>query len=126
MLIRSEAKCEPFIANDGCNIIELLHPKHFSDASVATLNFSLAIAEVDVGKETYHHVLAQDEVYYLLTGEGEVYIDSESAQVCSGDAVFIPAGSEQWIKNTGEIVLRFAAIVSPPWTAEGDRLVETI
>jgi len=124
MLIRSEAKCEPFTANDGCNIIELMHPKNLPDSSAAALNFSLAIAEVDIGKETYHHVLAQNEVYYLLAGEGEVHIDGESAAVVSGDAVLIPAGSEQWIRNTGEVVLRFAAIVSPPWTAEGDRLVE--
>ena len=123
MLIRTEAQCTPFVANDGCNIIELLHPNRVPGAGAAGLNFSLAIAEVDVGSETYHHVLDQHEVYYILVGEGEVHIDGESASVVSGDAVLIPAGSEQWIRNIGDVVLRFAAIVSPPWTAEGDRLV---
>lgn len=123
MLIRTEAQCTPFVANDGCNIIELLHPKHLADADATGLNFSLAIAEVEIGKETYHHVLEQDEVYYLLAGKGEVHIDGKSALVSIGDAVLIPSGSEQWIRNIGDVVLRFAAIVSPPWTAEGDRLV---
>ncbi len=123
MLIRTEAQCVPFVANDGCNIIELLHPNRLPEAEAAGLSFSLAIAEVDVGSETYHHVLDQHEVYYILTGHGEVYIDDESASVSTGDAVLIPAGSQQWIRNIGDVVLRFAAIVSPPWAAEGDRLV---
>lgn len=123
MLIRTEAQCAPFVANDGCNIIELLHPKDLVAAGASNLNFSLAIAEVEVGKETYHHVLEQDEVYYLLAGQGEVHIDGEAANVSTGDAVLIPAGSEQWIRNIGDNVLRFAAIVSPPWSADGDRLV---
>ena len=123
MFIRSEADCQSFVANDGCNIIELLHPKHAKESAVGELKFSLAIAEVTVGKETYHHILEQDEVYYLLAGEGEVHIGEDIAQVRQGDAVFIPAGSVQWIQNIGESVLRFAAIVSPPWTVEGDHLV---
>ena len=121
MFIRSEPDCQPFVANDGCNIIELLHPKQAE--VVNNLKFSLAIAEVEVGKETYHHFLEQDEVYYLLAGEGLVYVDAEIARVVQGDAVFIAAGSVQWIRNTGPSVLRFAAIVSPPWTEQGDHLI---
>ncbi|MGR8950226.1 MAG: cupin domain-containing protein [Gammaproteobacteria bacterium] len=121
MYIRSESKCESFVANDGCDLIELIHPKNFGKAQ--TLGFSLAIAEVAVGAETYHHRLDQNEVYYLLSGHGEVHVDAENAAVSSGDAVLIPAGSVQWIRNIGDTTLKFAAIVSPPWTPEGDHLI---
>ena len=123
MYISSEADCQPFIANDGCKIIELLHPKNFDTEADQALNFSLAIAAVQVNEETYHHVLEQHEVYYLLTGIGEMHIDNEVAIVRAGDAVLIPGGSVQWIKNVGDTVLRFAAIVSPPWSAADDHLI---
>ena len=124
MYIRSESGCEAFVANDGCSIIELLHPKHMQFELAAKLDFSLAIAEVGINQQTYCHVLEQHEVYYMLSGEGEMHIDEETAKVSAGDAIFIPAGSTQWIKNLGEGALKFAAIVAPPWTAEGDHLVD--
>lgn len=124
MYIQTEAECSAFIANDGCEIIELLHPRKFPSTIKKRLNFSLAIAEVEVGSETYRHVLEQDEVYYLLAGKGEMHIGEDVAEVSRGAAVLIPGGQVQWIKNIGDEVLRFAAIVSPPWTADGDRRID--
>ena len=124
MFIQSESDCESFIANDGCSIIELLHPKRLDAKLDQPLGFSLAIAEVAVNQETYHHVLAHHEVYYVLSGSGEMHVDDETAVIHAGDAVLIPAGSVQWIKNVGESVLKFAAMVSPPWTAKSDRVVD--
>lgn len=124
MYIRSESGCEAFVANDGCSIIELLHPKHMPTGLGSKLDFSLAVAEVQVNEQTYRHILDQHEVYYMLSGDGEMHIDAETANVKAGDAIFIPAGSTQWIKNVGSVPLRFAAIVAPPWTPEGDHLLE--
>ena len=124
MYIQSESDCESFVANDGCTIIELMHPKRIDLDLKKALSFSLAIAEVAVHEETYRHVLAHHEVYYLLSGVGEMHVDDDTAVLRTGDAVLIPAGSVQWIKNIGDSVLKFAAIVSPPWSADSDRLVE--
>ena len=121
MYIRSESTSESFIANDGCRIVELVHPKHSAD--IEALEFSLAVAEVAVGEETYRHRLEQTEAYYILAGRGEMHIDDEAAVLTDGDAVVIPAGSVQWIRNVGEVTLKFTAIVSPPWSKEGDHLV---
>ncbi len=116
MLVKSTHACAPFTANDGCQIREVLHAKRDS----LSLPYSLAHAEVAVGERTYRHRLHAQEVYYLLAGQGRVHIDDESREVTAGDAVFIPAGSVQWIENTGSSALKFLALVDPPWQAEAD------
>ena len=37
-----------------------------------------------------------------------------------GDVIVIPAEALQWIENIGNEALIFSAIVSPPWTEDGD------
>lgn len=49
--------------------------------------------------------------------------DKEKA-LQQGDVVLIPAGSVQWLENTGEDEIQFMAIVSPPWTEAGDIRLE--
>lgn len=116
MLIKSLRDCPALLANDGCRLFEVLHPQN----DAVDLPFSLAVAEVAPGEASYRHRLAQLEVYYLLAGVGCMHVDDESRRVVAGDAVVIPAGAVQWIENRGDDVLRFVAVVSPPWRADGD------
>jgi mannose-6-phosphate isomerase-like protein (cupin superfamily) len=117
MLVKKPEHCIEFEANDGCLIKELLHP--YKDG--VDLPYSLAIARVAAGKDTYRHRLKQAEVYYILSGSGKMHINTEAQEIHAGEAVMIPPGSVQWIENTGAGELRFAAIVSPPWMAENDQ-----
>ena len=88
------------------------------------LPYSLAYARVEVGKGTLpHQLVAQDEVYTIFRGSGVMHIGQEEAEVSAGDTIHIPAGSSQWIENTGSGELYFSALVSPPWRAEDDLLV---
>lgn len=116
MFIKNQNDCEEFSANDGCRIRELLHPSQ----DPVNLPYSLAIAKVDAGKQSYTHKLMQDEVYYIMQGEGRMHVNDDVRTVSNGDVVYIPAGSPQWIENTGASDLIFAAIVNPPWTKQGD------
>lgn len=116
MLIKSESDCRQFVANDGCRIRELLHPKN----DPIELGFSLAIAEVEPGASTYRHRLGQAEVYYIVAGSGVVHIGGEERAVSRGDAVLIPPNHVQWIQNSSAETLKFAAIVAPPWRSEDD------
>lgn len=120
MLIKSMADCAPYTANDGCQIREVLHPAQDPIA----LPYSLAVAEVVAGAQTYRHRLQQAEVYYVLEGKGLMHIDLEARDVRTGDAIFIPAGALQWIENVGPMNLRFLALVSPPWSAAMDERLE--
>lgn len=120
MLVKSTIDCMPYTAIDGCAIREVLHPHQDS----VVLPYSLAVAEVTGGARTHRHRLQHAEVYYVLEGRGIMHIECETREVCTGDAVFIPAGSIQWIENVATTNLRFVALVSPPWSAAMDARVE--
>ena len=116
MFVKKLVNCNQFTANDSCKIRELLHPKN----DPVELPYSIALATVEQNQRSTPHKLEQDEVYYILQGFGHMHIDDETSIVKTGDIIFIPAFSVQWIENNADIDLNFLAIVSPPWTAEGD------
>jgi mannose-6-phosphate isomerase-like protein (cupin superfamily) len=120
VFVKKISDCEEFIANDGCQIRELMHPEN----DPVELPYSIAIASVEVGKQTYKHRLKQTEVYYVLAGQGCMHIDDETQLVSEGDGILIPAKAVQWIENTGDRPLRFVAIVSPPWPEADDERLE--
>lgn len=116
MFTKSLSECASLIANDGCRVWEILHPRN----DALALPYSFALAEVAAGEHSYRHRLAQTEVYYVLAGSGLMHVDDEARALHAGDAVVIPAGAVQWIENLGAEPLRFIAVVSPPWRAEDD------
>jgi mannose-6-phosphate isomerase-like protein (cupin superfamily) len=120
VFVKKPGDCEEFTAIDGCRLRELLHGKN----DPVDLPYSLALARVEPGRHTRRHRLDRTEVYYLLQGCGRVHIDDEAREVAQGEAVLIPAGSAQWIENTGGGELCFLAVVSPPWSEEGDEPLE--
>ena len=116
MFTKSLADCPPLLAKDGCRIFELLHGKN----DALDLPYSFAVAEVEVGESSYRHRLRQTEIYFILAGRGRMHVDQESQDLTVGAAVVIPAYAEQWIDNIGDELLRFVAVVSPPWRAADD------
>ena len=62
MFVKKTLDCDAFVANDGSTIRELLHSKN----DTVDLPYSLALATVDIGKQTYKHKLEQTEVYLLV------------------------------------------------------------
>ena len=120
MFIKKTSTCDAFIANDGCEIRELLHPRN----DPVDLPYSLALATVDIGQQSYQHKLQQTEVYHILQGHGRLTIDNEKNEVVAGDVIVVPAEAIQCIKNIGNEPLIFTAIVSPPWTEDGDTRIE--
>ncbi len=108
--------CEKIIANDGCYLKELLHPKN----DPVELPYSFSIATVSAGESTYHHYLKQTEVYFILEGKGRLYVGSETTNLIKGSTAIVSRYKEQWLENTGEIDLEFIVIVSPPWCKDDD------
>ena len=122
MLIRDIADHPHERVIDHSLLIELLHPDKVPEAS--GLSCSIAHAIVLPGEATLPHVLKHStELYYILSGSGEMQIGDESAPVRPGQIVFIPPGARQFIRNTGTVDLVFLCIVDPKWQAEDERLV---
>lgn len=120
MLIKSISDVHAFEAGDLTQIQEILHPANDQVA----LTYSLAMASLPVGKASIPHILKTNaEVYIITEGQGEVHIDGNTADMKKGDVVYIPKGAKQHIINTGNDVLKFLCIVSPPWSAEEEEVL---
>jgi mannose-6-phosphate isomerase-like protein (cupin superfamily) len=111
VLIQKLSTCPEFVAGDGTLLRELLHP----DKQSIAVQYSLAHAIVPVGQTSFPHSLTTSEVYYILSGQGEMYIDDEYQKVESGDAIYIPPRAKQFIRNSGTEPLVFICLVDPAW-----------
>ncbi len=118
MLIQKLQNCSEFIAGDGTNLRELLHP----DKQSIALRYSLAHAIVSPGQVSIPHSLKTSEVYYILSGTGEMHIDDEVQAVEPGDAIYIPPDAKQYIANLGTEDLIFICIVDPAWRQQDETI----
>ena len=116
MLVQKLSACAEFIAGDSTYLRELLHP----DKQPLALRYSLAHATLPVGQTSLPHSLKTSEVYYILSGSGEMHIDGETQMVEPGDAVYIPPNARQFIYNCGSEPLVFICIVDPAWRQEDE------
>ena len=98
---------------------ELMHPTH----DKVSIGYSLAHAEVKKLSGFYSHRLSGSELYHILAGEGQMFIDDTSFNVETGDSFVVPPSALQHIKNTGSESLCFLCIVSLFWQ-ESDEIIE--
>ena len=64
----------------------------------------------------YHNHVHDDheEIYYIISGRGEIVIDGETQPIRDGDIVFIGVNQYHQIRNTGEEMLEFFAVGAAP------------
>ncbi|MBW4442940.1 MAG: cupin domain-containing protein [Plectolyngbya sp. WJT66-NPBG17] len=118
MLIQKLNDCEEIIAGDETILRELLHP----DKQEINLRYSLAHAILPVGRTSIPHSLTTSEVYYILSGVGEMSIDNEIRRIEPGDAVYIPPNAKQFLHNSGDEPIVFVCIVDPAWRKEDETI----
>lgn len=106
------------MAGDHTRLREIMHPLH----DQVDIGYSLAHAKVDVGKASLPHQLKGSETYYILDGEGEMYIDDTILKISKDDVFWVPPNASQYIKNTGTIDLVFLCIVEPYWQEEEEEI----
>ncbi|MFA4860168.1 cupin domain-containing protein [Methanoregula sp.] len=122
MIIRDIADCGHERVIDRSLLCELLHPDKVSGAG--SLGCSIAHAIVPPGESTLPHILGRStELYYILSGTGEMHIGFEHGEVHPGQIILIPPGARQYIRNTGPGDLVFLCIVAPKWQADDEVLV---
>ncbi len=67
MLIQKLNACDEFIAGDGTQLRELLHP----DKQSVEVRYSFAHATLPPGQTSALHSLTTSEVYYIISGVGK-------------------------------------------------------
>ena len=75
----------------------------------------LAIATLAPGKVIEAHVDPMEEIYFVVSGSGEMGVDDESQQVGPGDATWLPAGSSHYLINNGDEDLVIIVVASNNW-----------
>jgi mannose-6-phosphate isomerase-like protein (cupin superfamily) len=120
MLVQKLKGCAEFLAGDGTQLRELLHP----EKQPIELRYSLAHATVQIGQTSVLHSLTTSEVYYILSGTGEMHIDDEKQLVETGDTIYIPPNAKQYIYNSGNEPLVFICIVDPAWRKEDEAVYD--
>ncbi len=63
---------------------------------------------------TAHSHARQEQIYYILEGEGLMEIAGERTVVRPQTTIFLPPGVEHAIHNTGTVDLVFLVITTPP------------
>jgi mannose-6-phosphate isomerase-like protein (cupin superfamily) len=115
-------QCDQIVAGDNSRLREILHPARTQGFDG---RYSLAYAEVEVGRSTLkHRLIRASEVYFILRGRGEMHVGTEYAPVGPGDTVVIPPGSVQWITNVGTETLAFLCLVDPAWSVEDEQVLD--
>jgi mannose-6-phosphate isomerase-like protein (cupin superfamily) len=111
VLVKDIRHIERIHAADHTELREILHP----DRDSSEIRYSIAHAVVAAGEASVPHRLTSSEVYYVLSGLGEMHVGDESRSVQAGHAIYVPPNSVQWIENTGASTLAFLCIVDPAW-----------
>ena len=75
----------------------------------------LAIANLAKGKTIESHRDPMEEIYFVLSGEGEMSVDEETRHVRPGDATWIPAGSAHSLTNSSQQDLLILVVASSNW-----------
>ena len=64
------------------------------------------------GQEVGYHLHdGNSEIYYILSGKGVYDDNGEKIDVEEGTVTFTPSGSSHGLKNTGDDVLEFIALI---------------
>lgn len=120
LFTRDTGNCT-FINATGISLCELMHPGRVeNDPGV---NYSIAYVVVDPGEKNLPHRLSNPETYYVLGGNGMIFIDDVPLVLHKGKLVLVPANEIQYIENTGNSSLLLLVIDQPAWKTENEEIV---
>jgi mannose-6-phosphate isomerase-like protein (cupin superfamily) len=72
------------------------------ETNSGSTEISIQVTDVEPNGMQFIHSHIQEQCYYIVSGEGLMFIDEESKKVGEGDAIFIPSNSTHGIKNVGK------------------------
>ena len=76
---------------------------------------TLAVVYINPGEEIVLHHHPEEELYYIISGEGTVTLDDEEHPIGPGTAVYIAGNRVHGQRPTGNEPLIMVAVVTPPF-----------
>lgn len=126
MTVRNWRDSSPTIVHDFGIDYKLLRGQEAYDPGIPNHCMKgmlyVAYAMLQEGKAYEAHAHGDhEEVYYIISGRGEMTVNGEKRGVRDGDAVFIPAGDTHSIANRGDGFLIFLAFSAQIAETEAQR-----
>lgn len=81
-----------------------------------TKNLAFGLAEFPTDTQAPAHIHQEEEIIYILSGNGIVITEEGETPLEPGLAIFIPPGLSHKIRVTGEQPLKLVTLFSPPVT----------
>ena len=75
------------------------------------LDFVKVPVSATIGKHT--HAKDNQEIYIVISGEGEMIVNGQTWQVTTGDVIVNPIGGTHQLSNTGDKELHIVVIEAP-------------
>jgi mannose-6-phosphate isomerase-like protein (cupin superfamily) len=116
MIVKNRAGAEAIRSRHGSEIRPLI------DRTTSEINqCSLAEEILPPGcAVSPHHHNAIEEIYYILSGDGEMLVGDETRRVGPGDAVYIPKGHRHSLRNDGVEPIRLLLVCGPAFYYEDE------
>ena len=105
-----------FSGNEGTQIRQIFSPKDTDNR----IRYSLAHCIIKPRNNSKPHKMKTSEIYYILQGNGIMYIEEEQIVVKKNETIFVPPMARQFIENNGENDLIALCIVDPAWKQEDE------
>jgi quercetin dioxygenase-like cupin family protein len=83
-------------------------------------SLTLGIAELQPGDALREHRHDQPELYFILSGEGQVLAGGPPRAVRAGTAIFFPGNARHGLANTGSVELRYVYVFAADSFADVD------
>lgn len=87
---------------------------------------SVAMIEVQAGQKVRpaHSHPHGEEVIYLVSGSGRVWIDGEIGEVRTGSMVLFPQGKPHMLQNTSDEVMKVVCFFAPATSLDNYQMFE--
>ena len=119
MSIRRNFEINSVIGNEGTKIKQYFHPND----NLKGISYSLAQFTLEPGKKSKPHKMRSSEIYYILEGDGSIFVDGKTFNLKKNDSAYVPPNSKQFIENLGKSDLKFLCIVQPGWNKNDEILL---
>ncbi|NPE27305.1 cupin domain-containing protein [Methanococcoides sp. SA1] len=118
------------------NLEDIEDINYFGDATVRNLiNPNRVEMDIDIDYSIAHFrvkpdnllkslIMKNPETYYVLEGEGMLYIEDIPFELSKGKLFLVPANAKHYMENTGDTDLEFLAINQPAWEPENEIILE--
>ena len=77
------------------------------------MQLTTTVVEIQPGGRQHLHSHLPEQIYYILSGSGQMTVGEERSAVRAGDCVFIGSGASHGLENDSGDVLRYFSAASP-------------